>query len=179
MDIYTKTGDGGETSLFDGSRVPKDHPRIEAYGTVDELNSTVGRCIQALEAEELDELAESTRPIQHKLHVVCAELANPGDDSPSIQKKDVENLENLCDQLTETLPELNHFILPGGSRPGSLLHHGRTVCRRAERRCVALDREESVPGPVLSYLNRLSDCLFMLARAANDRLGVDEAAPDY
>lgn len=180
MNIYTKTGDEGNTSLFDGSRVPKHHPRVEAYGTVDEANSLIGRAVQSLRESGLDELAESTHGLQHRLHAVCAMLANP-EDSPDAKLKptDVESLEELCDRLTEELPPLKTFILPGGSRPGSLLHHARTVCRRAERRCVRLDDQESLNPLILEYLNRLSDGLFMLARSANHRLNHEEVPPEY
>jgi cob(I)alamin adenosyltransferase len=174
--IYTKTGDSGETSLFDGTRVPKHHARVAAYGEVDELQAALG----VAAAAGLDvELAEMVVTLQRDLFALGARLADPSHriarrvDKVVISAESVQRLETWIDQLEEELPPLRHFILSGGSPSGAALHFGRTVCRRAERAVLSLgtDATESI---VLVYLNRLSDLLFVMARAANHRAGVIE-----
>ncbi|MBI1806651.1 MAG: cob(I)yrinic acid a,c-diamide adenosyltransferase [Ignavibacteria bacterium] len=168
MKIYTKTGDKGETSLFGGKRVPKDDLRIEAYGTVDELNSVLGMCRSMNPAREIDEILDE---IQHDLFTLGADLATPLDSNRSDLKRikgtDVARLEKHIDRIDPTLEPLKNFILPGGNQSAALLHFSRTVCRRAERCMVRLAREKQVGEEPLTYLNRLSDLLFILARSVN------------
>ncbi len=164
--IYTRLGDSGETHLGDMSRVPKTHPRIEAYGTVDELNSHVGL---ALSTEGLPEdYAGWLRHVQNDLFDVGADIAAPEDPERErlrVIPEQTEWLEQRCDEVNATLTPLKSFVLPGGSRLAAQLHICRTVCRRAERR--AIDCGEDLGPEVVRYLNRLSDLLFILARAAN------------
>jgi len=174
--IYTKTGDDGTTSLFDGTRVPKTHPRVVAYGAVDELNAHLGAAIAA----GLDtELAASVTQIQRDLFAMGARLADPAHKiAPRVEKAafgeaETSRLEGWIDALEETLPPLRHFILAGGSPAGAALHVARTVCRRAEAEALRVGAGEVEPA-VLVYLNRLSDLLFVMARAANARAGVPE-----
>jgi cob(I)alamin adenosyltransferase len=166
--IYTRAGDAGETSLGDGSRVPKTDPRIEAYGTVDELNSFIGL---ALSGGLPDEFTQWLEQIQNDLFDLGADLSVPLEDDRRerlrVTRGQVERLEELCDLVNERLEPLKSFVLPGGTEAASRLHVARAVCRRAERRSVALARTESVNPDALAYLNRLSDFLFILARAAN------------
>lgn len=176
MKIYTKTGDAGDTSLFDNSRVSKADPRVDAYGDVDELNA----CLGAARAAGLDaDLAAVLEAIQKELFAIGARLADPAHRiSARVSKVDVIDeqvvrLEGTIDRLEAELPPLRRFILPGGSPGGSLLHLGRTVCRRAERRVIGLGAGAYDPVVVV-YLNRLSDLLFVMARAANHRSGVPE-----
>jgi cob(I)alamin adenosyltransferase len=174
--IYTKTGDGGETALGDGRRVPKDHPRVAAYGSVDELNSVLGLLLahhpQAAEAELV-------RSIQNDLFDLGADLCLPQspDEKPGaklrIQPEQAKRLEEAIDRLNADLPPLSSFVLPGGSPEAAWCHLARTVCRRAEREVVALRHGEPVNPQVVVYLNRLSDLLFVLARVYNDRGGGD------
>jgi len=182
LKIYTKTGDRGETGLLGSGRVSKASPRIEAYGTVDELNAVLG--VAAAELEDDPEVREAIERIQNDLHTVCADLAAPDlDDArvPRIRAQHTEALERLCDRLEEELPPLTQFVLPGGTRAGAALHWARTVCRRAERRVVSLRESEKdrVNPEVVRYLNRLSDLLFLLARWANHRAGAEEKHPRY
>jgi cob(I)alamin adenosyltransferase len=164
--IYTRTGDGGTTGLADRSRVAKDAPRIEAIGAVDELNSVVGLLL----AEELPDAERACLAgVQHDLLDVGGELSVPG--HPIIGKAHVERLEAELDRLNASLPPLKDFILPGGSRAAAIAHVARTVCRRAERRLVTLSRKQKVAPPLLAYLNRLSDLLFIIARATNRHAG--------
>jgi cob(I)alamin adenosyltransferase len=165
--IYTKLGDGGETHLGDMSRVPKTHPRIEAYGTVDELNSQIGLVLT------LDALPESYRPwlqrIQNDLFDVGADIAAPDDagrERLRVLPAQTEWLEQRCDEVNATLEPLKSFVLPGGTHAAAQLHVARTICRRAERLAVACGPE--ISAEVVRYLNRLSDLLFILARGAND-----------
>ncbi|MDQ7843657.1 MAG: cob(I)yrinic acid a,c-diamide adenosyltransferase [Armatimonadota bacterium] len=171
--MYTRTGDRGETGLIGGQRVPKDHPRVEAYGAVDELNAVIGAA-RALTRET--DLLEVFDRIQHRLFDLGAELATPGPPkTPSaITDAEVKVLEGVIDLYQETLPPLREFILPAGDPLAAALHVARTVCRRAERRVVTLARRESVNPEIIRYLNRLSDLLFVLARAANARAGTPD-----
>jgi len=166
--ISTKTGDGGETGLISGGRVPKDHPRVEAYGTVDELDALLG----LLAAEDLPgDIGERLREIQGALFGLGAALADPRGKLPGGPEAwAVEPLEAWIDGMEAELPALTTFILPGGTRQAALAHLARCVCRRAERRVVALGGE-AVPEGILAYLNRLSDALFLLARLLNQRSG--------
>lgn len=169
--IYTKSGDGGETGLGDGTRVPKDHPRVTAYGEVDELNAVLGLALACSPGCPETGLL---RAIQNDLFDVGADLCVPGPDRPDqspalrVTAAQAERLERAIDRLNERLRPLTSFILPGGSVAAAHLHLARTVCRRAERAVVTLMRIEPVNPQVLIYLNRLSDLLFVLARVAND-----------
>jgi cob(I)alamin adenosyltransferase len=180
MKIYTRAGDQGQTSLFGGERVLKSAGRVEAYGDVDELNSAIGLARAELgDAEQVAQLGE----IQSSLFDLGAELATPGPRAreargralPRVSEADVAQLEAWIDAFDADLAPLTAFVLPGGSRPAALLHLARTVCRRAERRVVALAQTESVRATCLIYLNRLSDYLFTAARVANRRAGVEES----
>jgi cob(I)alamin adenosyltransferase len=174
--IYTKTGDGGETSLFDNTRVSKADPRVDAYGEVDELNACLGAARAASPDPDLNAALEQ---IQKELFAVGARLADPSARITSRVTKaavtgaDVERLERVIDALEAELPPLRRFILPGGAGHGAWLHLARTVCRRAERRVIALGPDAVEPA-VVTYLNRLSDLLFVMARAANHRARVPE-----
>jgi cob(I)alamin adenosyltransferase len=174
--IYTKTGDNGETSLFDNTRVSKADARVDAYGEVDELNACLGAARAAGVDEEIGALIES---LQKDLFALGARLADPSARiAPRVEKAvidsaDIERLEQTIDQLEATLPRLRRFILPGGGAAGAALHFARTVCRRAERRTVALGG--GAVDPILSvYMNRLSDLLFVMARVVNHRSGIAE-----
>ncbi|HEX5340044.1 MAG TPA: cob(I)yrinic acid a,c-diamide adenosyltransferase [Gammaproteobacteria bacterium] len=157
--IYTRTGDDGSTGLGDGTRVAKDSARVEAYGTVDELNSSLG----VLLAEKLSqELSECLTRIQHELFDLGGELCVPG--YTAITADHIVWLEQTLDRFNAGLPPLKEFILPGGNRAAAACHLARTICRRAERRTLTLHRASSVNSEVLRYLNRLSDLLFVLAR---------------
>ncbi|MGB7220423.1 MAG: cob(I)yrinic acid a,c-diamide adenosyltransferase [Vicinamibacterales bacterium] len=181
MKIYTRTGDTGETSLFDGTRVKKDDARVDAYGEVDELNAWIGFA-RALKADAvsaaLPHLDQALEQIQRDLFALGAELADPADKIASRVTKatlgdaETERLEQLIDRLEADLPPLRRFILAGGTPAGAALHAARTVCRRAERRMVSL--APPVDAVLLRYVNRLSDLLFVMARAANHRAGVSE-----
>lgn len=175
MPIYTGRGDEGETDLHGGTRVSKTDPRIEAYGTVDELNALLGT-VRPTGHEDIDEQLSS---VQNHLHVVQAELANPDGDSPRIDPAHVTKLEDWIDAADTELEPLQRFILPGGGDTGAALHHARAVSRRAERRVVALADVQDVRESLLHYLNRLSDLLFTLARLANAREGEKEESPTY
>jgi cob(I)alamin adenosyltransferase len=169
MKIYTKTGDTGDTGLFAGPRVRKHHPRIEAYGTVDELNSLLGVARAEGPPGDIDEVLAQA---QHDLFVLGAELATPDPRKLSLSLLGgghIERLEHAIDRYEADLPPLKEFILPGGTRVAASLHLARCVCRRAERDVVALadSPDEEVRPEAIQYLNRLSDLLFVLARAAN------------
>jgi cob(I)alamin adenosyltransferase len=174
MKIYTKTGDKGETGLFGGERVKKSHARVDAYGEVDELNSVIG----LVRSEPIDAALDALfARVQANLFNVGAELATPAGSKVElgidlIGEADVLELELAIDRAESELLPLKTFVLPGGCRAAALLHLGRTVCRRAERRLVALSDDEPVRGECIRYLNRLSDALFVLARLANHRAGV-------
>ena len=177
MKIYTKTGDRGETSLFDNTRVSKADPRVDAYGEVDELNACIGA---ARAAGAGADLAAPLDSIQRNLFALGARLADPSAriaervTKAAITDQHVEELEQLIDRLEAEMPPLRRFILPGGSPAGALLHLARTVCRRAERRVIGLG-SGAVDPIVIVYLNRLSDLLFVMARAVNHRAGHPEA----
>jgi len=180
--VYTRGGDNGETSLAGGERVPKDSPRIEAYGTVDELNAVIGLARSTLNGlvashPALAELDAMLKRVQHELFNVGSILATLPQDMHSRQARvtDVEiaQLESEIDRMNRNLTELRSFVLPGGCRLNAELHVCRTVCRRAERHCVTLVRNEPVE-PVVRYLNRLGDALFVWSRWASHTLGVAE-----
>jgi cob(I)alamin adenosyltransferase len=177
--IYTRRGDTGDTSLVGGQRVPKDSLRIECYGTVDELNSFVGMaCVSASERRETGSLVSILRRVQHELFNLGSILATLPEDvhprQPRVTADEVAQLEREIDQTNADLPQLRSFVLPGGTRLNAELHACRTICRRAERLCVALARDEQMPGEAIQYLNRLSDALFVWSRWANHVLGVPE-----
>jgi cob(I)alamin adenosyltransferase len=177
MKIYTRTGDAGGTSLFGGRRVSKHDPRVAAYGDVDELNA----CLGAVRAQGVlpGDVTEILERIQTDLFAIGARLADPAEKMSARVTKiavtdvDIQRLEDWIDRFEAELPPLRRFILPGGNRAGALLHLSRTVCRRAERSIVGLGADE-VDAPVLAYVNRLSDLLFVLARAVNHRAGQPE-----
>jgi cob(I)alamin adenosyltransferase len=172
MKIYTKTGDAGETGLWGGLRIAKDAARVQAYGTVDECNATIGVARASGVEPGLDAILAR---IQNQLFVVGADLATPGEAAtiPRIGAQEITFLEQSIDALEEKLEPLKQFILPGGTPAAAQLHLARTVCRRAERWVVSLARQEqALSDQVGVYLNRLSDCLFVLARAANARAGI-------
>ncbi len=171
MKIYTRTGDTGETALFGGGRVSKDHPRVSAYGDIDELNAAIG----VARATEPRALADPLlRSIQRDLFSIGGHLATPDPervakalDKAVLPPEQITAFENAIDEADSELPALRAFVLPGGTSKAAALHHARTVCRRAERSVVALARDAEVPALFLQYLNRLSDLLFTLARLAN------------
>jgi cob(I)alamin adenosyltransferase len=177
MKIYTKTGDKGTTSLIGGTKVPKSHLRIEAYGTVDELNSYIGLCKDLLtDAQGQKILLE----VQDRLFTIgsslaCDPIKEPKMRIPDLIEKDVELLEKEIDRMNETIPPMKNFILPGGHTTLSQLHIARCVCRRAERCCVRLELESlEVEEIIIKYLNRLSDYLFVLSRYTGHQLSVQE-----
>src|SRR5215208_117570 len=176
--IYTKTGDRGDTGLFGGGRVGKDHPRVEAYGDVDELNAAVGL---ARSIELMPRIDEVLVPIQRDLFGLGALLATPDRDrmrqqleKARIDDERIAELERAIDAGEHELEPLKAFIIPGGTPKAAALHVARTICRRAERAVVTLQRDTEVPALVVVYLNRLSDLLFVLARVANRRAGAGE-----
>ena len=181
--VYTRTGDRGETALVGGRRVPKDSPRIEAYGAIDELNAVIGLA-RVFNAEQLDRgesqrwLDETLRRVQNELFDLGSELATPADAAYEgmfrVGAREVTALERLMDQCQKELTPLKSFVLPGGGRVGGFLHQARTVCRRAERRVLALSRVEPIGDWPLKYVNRLSDLLFVLSRWAGKHLGETE-----
>ena len=177
MKIYTRTGDSGQTGLFGGGRVSKTHPRVEAYGDVDELNAALGL---ARSIEMMPRVDEIIVTLQRDLFAIGALLATPDRDKmkrqlekASIDERRIRELEQAIDDGDAELEPLRSFIVPGGTPKAAALHVARTVCRRAERRVVALDQDE-MPAIVVVYLNRLSDLLFTLARVANRRAGAGE-----
>jgi cob(I)alamin adenosyltransferase len=177
MKIYTRTGDAGDTALFGGTRVSKDDPRVAAYGDVDEVNACLGAV--SAQGELPADVAEILDHIQKDLFAIGARLADPAEKiaervtKVAVTDADVARLEGWIDRFEADLPPLRRFILPGGNRAGALLHLCRTVCRRAERSIVALGAD-AVDGHLLAYVNRLSDLLFVLARAVNHRAGQRE-----
>ncbi len=171
--VYTRTGDAGQTRLAGGQQVWKDHLRVETYGTVDELNASIGlarvfNAQRAGAAPQAEKLEEDLRWIQNKLFDAGGILATaPGqrfDNMPEVTEQDVKRLETLIDTCQKGLTPLKEFILPGGGVVSGFLHQARTICRRAERVCVRLSREEAVAPTIIKFLNRLSDALFVLAR---------------
>jgi cob(I)alamin adenosyltransferase len=177
MKIYTGRGDEGLTDLRTMERVSKDSERIEAYGSVDEVNALVGRA----RPTGYDDVDADLQQIQNHLHIVQADFANPDpdEDDPVVGESHVETIEDCIDGYDEELDPLEDFVLPGGGDGGARLHHARAVCRRAERRAVALADAEAVNEDAVVYLNRLSDLLFTLARVVNARDGVPEENPTY
>lgn len=175
MRIYTRTGDQGQTSLFSGERVDKDALRVEAYGTLDELNSLLGLALSFVQDERVRDILES---LQHTLFAAGADLATRSGGRRQVERlreQDWRRLEGLIDDLDARLPPLRNFILPGGSPGGALLQLARTVCRRAERLVVRLGREEGDVNPdLLVFLNRLSDFLFVMGRYVNAASSVAE-----
>jgi cob(I)alamin adenosyltransferase len=178
MKIYTRTGDEGDTALFGGGRVDKDHPRVEAYGDVDELNAALGL---ARSIEMMPRIDEVLVPVQRDLFAIGALLATPDHEKMKeqlvkarIDDQRIAELERSIDSCEQELEPLRSFIIPGGTPKAAALHVARTVCRRAERRVVSLAHEVELPALVIIYLNRLSDLLFMLARVANRRAGAGE-----
>lgn len=173
MPIYTRFGDKGQTVTLGGKQVPKDNPRVAACGEIDELNALLGVCISFMNAGKTKAMLEA---IQKDLFVVGCELAATGKKKPIsfIGLSQVQELEKEIDAIESSLTPLNNFILPGGSKTASMLHLARTVCRRAERTVVTLARKEKVNQQIITYLNRLSDLLFMLARATNRKKRIEE-----
>ena len=176
--IYTRTGDAGDTGLFGGGRVSKDDPRVEAYGDVDELNAVIG---MARAVEQMTRIDEVLVPVQRDLFAIGALLATPDRDRMAqhlekarIDEERIAQLERSIDDAESELEPLRAFILPGGTPKAAALHVARTVCRRAERRVVQLQRTVEIPALAVIYLNRLSDLLFTLARLANHRAGAGE-----
>lgn len=177
MKIYTRTGDKGKTSLFSGQRVSKSDLRVEAYGTIDELNSVIGVVLHQYKKSNIknkkyiEKIKNELLAIQKDLLEIGSVLAQSGimNNESRIKNLDqrVKDFEKLIDDMIAQLPSLTNFILPGGGRAGSLLHFARTVCRRAERRIVALAEKEKVSSEIIVYLNRLSDLLFTMARFVN------------
>jgi len=179
MKIYTRTGDEGKTSVI-GARVRKDDLRVEAYGTIDELNSFVGQAISVLAkdtAADWTDLLEHLTLVQHELFDCGSDLcyASPDPDKMKVTAEMTARLESWIDEYDARTPPIEKFILPGGSEQASLLHVCRTVCRRAERRVVSLAAEQPCPDEPRKYLNRLSDFFFTASRAANARLGLADA----
>lgn len=177
MKVYTRGGDGGETSLFGGDRVRKDALRVEAYGEVDELNAFLGRAATEIADEDLGsilhELQRRLFDLGSRLAVSEARAAK-GEALPDLEDADVERMEGWIDSFENELEPLRNFVLPGGARAAAALHVARTVARRAERRVVALASRESVHARAIVYLNRLSDLLFVMARVVNARSGTPE-----
>ena len=181
--VYTRTGDRGETSLVGGKRVPKDSPRLDAYGTIDELNSVIGLA-RVFNEENLDGgeahhfLDEVLCKIQDELFDLGSELATPPESFQEgmfrVSQTEVKNVEKLIDKCQENLQPLESFILPGGGRIGAYLHQCRTVCRRAEREILRLSREETISEWPLKYVNRLSDLFFVLSRWISKETGERE-----
>ena len=173
--IYTRGGDKGETSLFGSKRVGKDSPRVEAYGTIDELNSVLGVVIAGTTD---DEVVSALKSVQAMLFVAGADAASesksPG--VPRISDADTSKLEEMTDGILQGLPTLTNFILPGGTSTGAMLHVARSVCRRAERRIVAASKAEEMNPELLPFFNRLSTFLFDLSRLANKKAGEKETA---
>ncbi|MCP3931418.1 MAG: cob(I)yrinic acid a,c-diamide adenosyltransferase [Bacteroidetes bacterium] len=172
--IYTKTGDKGETSLFGGKRLPKDDIRIEAYGTVDELNAHIAWLKDSLLQTDQKLLLKSIQDNLFSIGSILASDPRKNYPLPEIRRSDVLILEEEIDAMTSKLPKLKHFILPGGHPTVSVCHVARCVCRRAERRIVSLNRLEEVPAILIEYMNRLSDYLFVYSRWIGQELGAEE-----
>jgi len=175
--VYTRTGDGGLTSLIGGERVRKDSPRVEAYGDIDELNALLG--LVRGHAKDKD-IKRITLRIQNDLFIMGADLASPkGMQVPRIDQQKIKNLENSIDEFLKELEPLKEFIIPSGSPGGQYLHLARTVSRRAERQIVKLSKEEDINENTLKYMNRLSDLLFVMARIENKRGNIEENYVDF
>jgi len=181
--VYTRTGDSGDTGLVGGQRLSKDDIRIEAYGEIDELNAIIGGCKYQVDSKvdkykELKAISDILYRVQHELFNVGTTLAtlpeDLNDDLPCIRDEDIKQLENEMDQFNQNLPILKSFILPGGSNINIWLHKARTICRKAERRCVKLSKTSELESNVICYLNRLSDALFVWSRWSNYIQGCDE-----
>ena len=180
MTLYTRRGDAGTTDLFGGQRIDKDALRVEAYGTVDELNAALGFAAAACDTAPLTDLRTVLRELQSRLFEIGAHLATPTKEGetgeaggvPRIGQSQIDEMEQFIDRFCQGVPEMRHFILPGGTEPAARLHQARTICRRAERVCVALNHQESVGEHINIYLNRLSDLLFAMARKANHLAGI-------
>ena len=181
--VYTRTGDNGKTGLVGGQRILKDDIRIEAYGDIDELNATIGGCREIIrhlinQYSELDSISDILLRIQHELFNVGTVLATlPEDitnDLPSIVQNDIDSLEKEIDKFNSDIPNLNSFILPGGSQINIWFHIARNICRRAERRSISLSRKTKLNQLVVKYLNRLADALFVYSRWVNYVIGCDE-----
>lgn len=176
MKIYTRTGDDGTTSLIGNVRVPKSDPRIECYGTIDELNAALGLAAVALDGQ----IADAVRQVQNDLFIIGSHLAAPDPDAavmmglPPIEEPLISRLEMQIDAAEVELPPLKNFIIPGGTEGAARLHLARTICRRAERRVAGFAADHPVPATLLTYLNRLSDWLFVHARLVNHRSGVGD-----
>lgn len=171
--VYTGNGDRGRTDLSSGERVSKSSERIQAYGTVDELNSLVGVCRSYSEGKE-EELEE----VQNELHILQAELANREPDT-KVTEENISRLEDRCDYYQEECPPLRSFVLAGGCKSAAHMHNARSVARRAERKIVQLDQDEELREEVLAYINRLSDLFFLMARHENHLNDVEEKNPKY
>ena len=173
MKIYTRRGDQGETSLFGGSRVKKDHPRIKVYGAVDELNSLIGLLLTEIKG---DKERETLHQVQKNLLCVGTKLATPDEEKggPTLKQDQIDKLESTIDNWETKLEPLKSFILPGGTKAASLCHMARTACRCTERKVVKLSKSESIPPEILKYINRLSDFFFMMARWCNAEAGHPE-----
>jgi len=174
MKIYTRTGDKGKTSLIGGKRVSKTHQRLEAYGTIDELNAHIGLLLAQLPADESERA--TLLQVQNILFVVGAQLATPPEvtGTLAVSAEMLSTLEEAIDRIEAALPSLKAFVLPGGTQAASQCHVCRTVCRRAERRVLALASRATIPSELTSYLNRLSDYLFVLSRKINNEQGMQE-----
>lgn len=170
LKIYTKTGDKGDTSLYGGKRVPKKHIRVDAYGSVDELNSLLGIAVVKLDDQKIKKQIET---IQKDLFAVGSNLAGAENDITFLGKR-IKEMEAGIDEMSEILPPLNNFILPQGTESAVFLYYSRAVVRRAERAIISLDRREQVDETILQYFNRLSDLLFILARFINFKAGMKE-----
>lgn len=190
MSIVTKTGDDGTTGLYGNVRVPKNHPRMEAIGTVDELNALIGCVLANCELQIANEEKKSQianrksqfTKIQHMLFILGADLATPIDsfqNIPRITQEHTDELEQWIAKIEPELPRLQWFILPGGSKAGALIHHARTVCRKAERCLITLKEQEPVNPKVGIFINRLGDLLFLLARQVNIDQGKEEVRVEY
>ncbi len=169
--IYTRTGDRGKTRLANGDKVSKNSQRVSAYGDIDELNSLLGT---VLAQDPHKAIGEILTPIQHVLFDIGGELASAGMITGLISSQRIDDMETHIDELNETLPALEEFILPGGAPVAANLHLARTVCRRAERSIIALDQAEAVAPEIVKYINRLSDLLFVMARYENHQAGNQE-----
>lgn len=176
--IYTKTGDKGTTSLVSGKRVSKSDLRLDAYGSIDELNSVIGVLTNALDAYGFQGVDRFLRRTQNHLFNIGSQLANTDTEIaqklPTITDEQIIAIETEIDEMTKDLPELKNFILPGGSSVSAHAHVARTVCRRAERDCCRLSEQDTIPETIIPYINRLSDYLFVLARFFNFKLGVQD-----